>query len=390
MFTIKTLNKIDERGLALFDRRYEINGEGEEDAILVRSAKMHDYVMPKSLLAIGRAGAGVNNIPVDQCAEKGVVVFNTPGANANAVKELVIAGILLSSRNIVGGIQWAQTLKGQEDVAKQVESGKGAFTGPEIEGKVLGVIGLGAIGVLVANAAASLGMEVYGYDPFISVDAAWGLSRAVHKAPSMEEVLAKADYVTVHVPLMEGTRKMINKESLGSMKDGVRILNFSRDALVDDEAMEEATASGKVSYYVTDFPNEKTIGMQNVIAIPHLGASTPESEVNCAIMAAQELKNYLEHGSIKNSVNYPDCEAGPCCSNHRVTLHHRNVPNMVSQIASVFAKHNINIEDMINKSRKDWAYTVLDVENDLNEEIVGELEAIEGVVRVRLIEECGR
>lgn len=387
-YRIKTLNKIDIRGIALLNQNHDVNVDTNEDAILVRSADMHTYQLSESLLAIARAGAGVNNIPVDKCSEKGIVVFNTPGANANAVKELVIAGILLSARNIVGGIEWAKTLDVDQDVCKMVESGKSNYTGPEVEGKTLGIVGLGAIGVLVANAASALGMQVIGYDPFISVDAAWVLNRDVQKANSAEEIYSKADFISVHVPLMDATRHMINKESIAMMKDGVRILNFSRDALINDDDMQEALESGKVAYYVTDFPNPKTVQMKNVIPIPHLGASTPESEVNCAIMASLELKDYLENGNIKNSVNFPDCHAGPCSGAVRVTLHHRNVPGMVSKITTVLGEEKINIENMINKSKKDWAYTVLDISDVLTEENIKKLKEIDDVVRVRVIESC--
>ncbi len=387
-YRIKALNKIDIRGVALLNQSHDVNVDHNEDAILVRSADMHTYPMPESLLAIARAGAGVNNIPVDKCSEKGIVVFNTPGANANAVKELVIAGVFLSARDIIGGIEWAKKLDCNEDVCKIVESGKSSFAGPEVEGKTLGIIGLGAIGVLVANAASALGMQVIGHDPFISVDAAWLLNREVQKAHSVEEVYAKSDFVSVHVPLIDATRHMINKEAIAMMKDGVRILNFSRDALIHDDDMEEALESGKVAYYVTDFPNPKTVQMKNVIPIPHLGASTPESEVNCAIMASLELKDYLEHGNIKNSVNFPDCQAGPCSGAVRVTLHHRNVPGMVSKITSVLGEDKINIENMVNKSKKDWAYTVLDISDTLTEENIQKLQDIEDVVRVRVIDSC--
>jgi D-3-phosphoglycerate dehydrogenase / 2-oxoglutarate reductase len=385
MYTIKLLNKIDPRGLAHFTPDFTVNAAGPEDAILVRSADMHGYEFPASCLAIGRAGTGVNNIPVAACSEKGIAVFNTPGANANAVKELVIAGLLLASRNIVGGIEWVRSLGAPPDIAQQVESGKAAFTGPEIEGKVLGIIGLGAVGALVANAAAALGMKVIGFDPFISIASAWMLSRDVQRAVSLEELLAKADYITIHVPLLESTGKMINKKTIGQMKNCVRLLNFSRDLLVDDDDMEEALTSGKVACYVTDFPNPRTAAMKNVIAIPHLGASTPESETNCAIMAVSQIRDYLEYGTIKNSVNYPDCEAGPISSHKRIVLHHRNIPGMVSQITTVIGGLKINIVNMINKSKGDWAYTIIDVENSINGSVVNLLEAIDHVVRVRVI-----
>lgn len=386
MFKIKTLNKIANQGLDLFDDQYQIVEEDNVDAIILRSFKMHDYDMPEKLEAIARAGAGVNNIPIDTCSEKGIAVFNTPGANANGVKELVIAGLLMSSRDITGAIDWAKTLKGEGiEVPKLVEKGKSNFAGPEILGKTLGVIGLGAIGVLVANAAASLGMNVLGYDPFISVESAWGLSRGVKKAASLEEIYVEADYITVHVPLLEQTKGMISSSSLELMKDNVRILNFSRGGLVDDDALKGALESGKVAKYVTDFPNEKTMNMENVICIPHLGASTPESEINCAIMAVNQLTDYLENGNIKNSVNYPACDMGIPKTACRIAINHKNIPNMVSQITTAFAEKHINIADMINKSRKEWAYTLMDVDGEISDDIIEALKSIEGVVKVRVI-----
>jgi D-3-phosphoglycerate dehydrogenase len=386
MFKIRTLNKIDENGLRLLGDRYTIVDDDSADAILLRSYKMHDMELPASLKAVGRAGAGVNNIPLDKCAEKGIVVFNTPGANANGVKELVLAGLFIASRDVAGAIDWSKTLKDQGDkVPKLVEEGKSNFAGPEILGKTLGVIGLGAIGVLVANAACSLGMEVLGYDPFISVDSAWGLSSLVQKANSLEELYSKCDYITVHVPFLKETEGMIGEASIKHMKDGVRILNFSRAELVNDEEIKVALESGKVAKYVTDFPNAKTINMPNTICIPHLGASTPESEINCAIMAVNEIKEYLENGNIINSVNYPECNIGTCTTASRIAINHRNIPNMVSQITSVVAGANVNIADMINKSKKEWAYTVLDVEDNVSNEIIKALEKIEGVVKVRVI-----
>lgn len=390
MYKIKTLNKIDPDGLGLFDDKYTIVDENAADTdttgIVLRSFKMHDYEMPESLVAIGRAGAGVNNIPIDKCSEQGIVVFNTPGANANGVKELVMAGLLLASRDIDGAIEWAKTLKGKGDeVPKLVEKGKSNFAGPEIKGKTLGVIGLGAIGALVANAASSLRMEVLGYDPFISVDSAWGLSRNVKKAASLEEIFANADYISVHVPLMDKTKGMINTETIAQMKDGVKILNFSRAGLINDEDMAKALESGKVGKYVTDFPNEKTLEMKNAICIPHLGASTPESEVNCAKMAVLQLRDYIENGNIKNSVNFPECDMGVCTTVARVIIIHKNIPNMVSQISTVFANSGINIADMLNKSKNEWAYTLLDVETEVTDDIVDQLKAIPEVVKVRVI-----
>lgn len=386
MFKIKTLDKIDQQGLGLLGDQYQITKDDSVDAILLRSFKMHDLELPNSLKAVGRAGAGVNNIPLDKCAEKGIVVFNTPGANANGVKELVLAGLFLSSRDIPGALDWGKTLKDKgDDVPKLVEEGKSAFNGPEILGKTLGVIGLGAIGVLVANAANSLGMEVLGYDPFISVDAAWGLSRSVQKAISLDEIYAKADYITMHVPLVDSTKGMIGVSSLKTMKAGVRILNFSRAELVNDEAIKEALEAGKVAKYVTDFPNANSFNMPNAICIPHLGASTPESEINCAIMAVNEIREYLENGNIVNSVNYPECSMGICPTLGRIAINHKNIPNMVGQITSILAKANVNIADMINKSKKDWAYTLLDIESEVSTEIIAALESIEGVVKVRVV-----
>ena len=381
---ILTLNKIAACGT---DRLpgYTVGDNVTDPAgILVRSAAMHDMEIPASVLAIARAGAGVNNIPVDACAEKGIVVFNTPGANANAVKELVLAGLLLASRDVVGGIEWAKTLKGQADVEKLVEKGKGAFVGPEISGKKLGVIGLGAIGILVANAAKALGMEVFGYDPYLSVDAAWGLSRSIHHATDLAQIYSQCDYITVHVPLNDGTRKMINAETIATMKDGVRILNFARAGLVDSDAMLAALADGKVAAYVVDFPTEEMIDVKNVIAIPHLGASTPESEDNCAVMAADELRDYLENGTIRNSVNYPALEVART-GDSRVCVLHKNIPAMLTAISAAIAEQGINIEGMVNRSRKDYAYTILDLIGHPSADTVKAIEAIDGVIRVRVI-----
>ncbi|MBN2222278.1 MAG: phosphoglycerate dehydrogenase, partial [Vallitaleaceae bacterium] len=319
------------------------------------------------------------------CAKEGIVVFNTPGANANAVKELVLAGLLMSSRDVTAAIDWAKTLRGEEQVAKKVEAGKAAFTGPEIMGKTLGIVGLGAIGALVANAAISLGMEVYGFDPFISVDAAWGLKSAVNKAKSLEELVSKSDYISVHVPLMDATRGMINTELITKMKDDVRILNFSRAELVDDDSIEAALASKKVAKYVTDFPNERTVAMEGVIAIPHLGASTPESETNCAKMAVKQMMDYLEFGNIVNSVNYPDASLGGLDAVSRVCVLHKNVPNMVGQITSTLAAHNMNIQDMLNKSKKEYAYTMIDLESEVTDAVASELTKIDGVLKVRIL-----
>ncbi|MBB2182253.1 phosphoglycerate dehydrogenase [Lachnospiraceae bacterium MD1] len=386
------LNPIAGVGLNLFTEQYNKTEDfNEADIVLVRSAAMHDMELPDNLKAIARAGAGVNNIPLEKCAEKGIVVFNTPGANANGVKELVIAGLLLASRDIVGGINWVQTVKDDPTVAKLVEKGKSKFAGKEIQGKKLGVIGLGAIGVLVANAANRLGMTVYGYDPFISVDNAWNLSRDVVHVKTREEIYAECDYITVHTPLIEdtdpsvNTKEMINEETIKQMKDGVIILNFARDLLVNDNDIEVALKSGKVAKYVTDFPNAKTANMENVIAIPHLGASTEESEDNCAVMAVKQLMDYMENGNIKNSVNYPNCDAGVCRAAGRIAIHHKNIPNMLSQFTSAFSAVNVNISDMVNKSRGDYAYTVLDVDSSNNSDVAAKLSAIQGVLKVRVV-----
>ena len=380
------LNAIAQIGLDEFGDAYEqTENFADADVALVRSAAMHEMEFGDKLLAVARAGAGVNNIPLDKLAEKGVVVFNTPGANANGVKELVMAGLLLTSRDILGGINWVQTIKDDENVAKLIEKGKGQFAGKEIQGKKLGVIGLGAIGVLVANAAAALGMTVYGCDPYISVENAWKLSRNVIHVNSREEIFQQCDYITVHVPLLDDTKKMINADTIAMMKDGVIILNFARDLLVDDDAMEAALASGKVAKYITDFPNAKTAGMKGVIAIPHLGASTQESEDNCAVMAVRELREYVEHGNIINSVNFPMLDAGVCRVASRICILHRNVPNMLSQFTTAVA--GINIENMYNKSRGDFAYSVLDVCGKVDEAaIVAKLSALDGVLKVRVLQ----
>ena len=385
MFNIYTLNKIADIGLNKLGDNYNITDTMEgADGILVRSASMHELELNPELKAIARAGAGTNNIPVEKCAEKGIVVFNTPGANANAVKELVIAGLLIGSRDVIGGANWALTLKGEgEQAAKLVEKGKSNFVGPEITGKKLGVIGLGAIGVMVANAASALGMEVYGYDPFIYVDAAWHLSRKIVHVTSMSEIFTECDYITLHVPLNDATKHTINKETIATMKDGVRILNFARAALVEDNAMLEALESGKVAKYVTDFPTAEVIGEKNVVAIPHLGASTPESEDNCAVMAAKEIKNYLENGNIVNSVNFPNCEAQRE-GKARVCVFHKNIPAMLSQISNIFANEGLNILNMTSKSKGDFAYTMIDVSED-SDKIEDAIKAIDGIIRVRVI-----
>lgn len=383
MHTIYTLNKIASKGTCLFGEDYLLTETMDDaEAIMVRSAKMHDMVLPASVLAIARAGAGVNNIPVEACAENGIVVFNTPGANANAVKELVIAALLISSRDIIKGVNWAQTLT--ENVAKEVEKGKGAFVGPEILGKKLGVIGLGAIGVMVANAAQALGMEVIGYDPYISIDAAWGLSRHVKHAVSLEEVLGESDYITMHVPLVEATKHMFNTMTLEKVKQGVRILNFSRDTLVDNVAMKAALDTGKIAKYITDFPVEEVLRHENIVTIPHLGASTPESEENCAIMATKELKDYIENGNIVNAVNFPACEMA-WNAQYRLTIIHKNIPAMIGKITAIIAEEGINITDMLNKSKGEWAYTIIDTDTSVTQQNVANIQAIANIVRVRML-----
>ena len=385
MFKIKTLNKISQKGLKRLSPESYIYADDIEnpDAVLVRSASMHDAVMCDNLLAIARAGAGVNNIPVETCGEKGIVVFNTPGANANAVKELVLAGLFLSSRKIVAGIEWARTLKGGDDVKKAVEKGKGAFAGPEISGKKLGVIGLGAIGANVANCAVALGMEVYGYDPFMSVDTAWHLSSSIKHALDIKEIFAECDYITLHVPLNDSTRNTVCTDTLAIMKDGVRILNFARGELVNSADIISALESGKVASYVTDFPSDELLGVDGIIAIPHLGASTPESEDNCARMAVRQLKDYLENGNIVNSVNLPSVSAlrSSAC---RICLIHRNIPNMLTQISGIVSAENVNIDNMLNKSRGELAYTMIDVPA-AGDSVIEKLTGIEGMIKVRVI-----
>ena len=346
---------------------------------------MHEMKFDKNLKAIARAGAGVNNIPLEQCAENGIVVFNTPGANANGVKELVIAGMLLAARDVIGGINWVQEHEEDGDLAKAAEKAKKAFAGTELEGKKLGVIGLGAIGVLVANAAVHLGMEVYGYDPYVSVDAAWRLSRNIHHAKTVDELYKDCDYITIHVPALPDTKGMINKDAISLMKKGVVVLNFARDVLVDSEAMVDALVSGTVKRYVTDFPTPEIAGVKGAIVIPHLGASTEESEENCARMAVKELRDYLENGNIKNSVNYPACDMGVKEAGNRITILHKNIPNMIGQLTAVLAQENMNISLMTNKSRKEYAYTMIDVEAEVPEAVEKKLETIEGVLKVRVI-----
>jgi len=386
MFNVLTLNKIAACGLdQLAADKYNITDDAAKDCdgIILRSFAMHDMEFPKSLKAVARAGAGTNNIPIDKCSENGIVVFNTPGANANAVKELVLAGLFLASRDVVGGINWANTLTG-DDIAKQVEKGKANFAGSEIQGKVLGVIGLGAIGVLVANAAYSLGMKVIGYDPYLSVDAAWRLSSHIRHAKSADDVYAKADFLTIHVPLTDSTKHTVNRDTISKMKDGVKILNFARGELVDNEAIKSALESGKVSKYVVDFPNGEVLNQKNIIPIPHLGASTEESEDNCAKMAAQELSNYLETGNIVNSVNFPNCEL-PFSGKGRICILHKNIPNMLTQFTNTFASNSQNIADLINKSKKDLAYTIINTDDIVTDEVIDKLKAVPDVLRVRVI-----
>ena len=383
MFNILTLNKIAKCGLDQLNDNYKITDDANVDAdgIILRSFKMHDMELPESLKAVARAGAGTNNIPIDKCSEKGIVVFNTPGANANAVKELVIAGMLLASRDVIGGVAWANTLTG-DDVDKQVEKGKSNFAGCEIKGKTLGIIGLGAIGILVANAAYALGMEVIGYDPYLSVDSALKLSRHVKKANSPEEVYAAADYITIHVPLMDSTRNTINAETIAQMKDGVIILNFARGGLVNNADIKKALADGKVAKYVVDFADSETVNQPGIINIPHLGASTAESEDNCAVMAAQELADYLENGNILNSVNLPNCSL-PEDNIGRIAIAHKNIPNVIAKFTEALS--SVNISDMINKSKGELAYTIINTDHAIPAEAIEKLNQIDAVIRVRVI-----
>ena len=386
MFKFHCLNPIANVGLSQFPGDFEPTDKMEgADAVLVRSAAMHDLEFSPELKVIARAGAGVNNIPLDKCAEQGIVVFNTPGANANGVKELVIAGMLLASRDIIGGINWVQEHEEDGDVAKAAEKAKKAFAGCELEGKKLGVIGLGAIGVLVANAASHLGMDVYGYDPYMSVDAAWQLSRHIHHARSVDELYKECDYITIHVPATANTKGMINKNAINLMKDGVVVLNFARDLLVNEEDMIDALLTGKVKKYVTDFPNPTVAGVKNAIVIPHLGASTEESEDNCAKMAVKEVIDFLENGNIRNSVNYPNCEMGLRGDHTRITILHRNVPNMIGQFSAILAEKGINIANMTNKSKNAYAYTMIDIENEICPNIEAALKEVKEVLRVRVI-----
>ena len=387
MFTIKTMNKISPAGLTHFTAGEFLCGDSVEnpDALLVRSASLHETPFPSTLKAIARSGAGVNNIPVDKCSEAGIVVFNTPGANANAVKELVIGAMVATARNMFSAVEWAKTLKGSgADVPKLVEKGKSQFVGPELRGKKLGVIGLGAIGVMVANAANSLHMDVYGYDPYLSVEAAWGISHSIHRAVSLQEIYENCDFITVHVPLNPETRGMFNAEAFAMMNHGVRLFNFARGELAVTEDILEGLKSGRIASYTLDFPCDELIGVDGVIAVPHLGASTPESEDNCASMAARELIDFLKTGTIRNSVNFPAADM-PVSAETRITVIHRNIPNMLSQISACFSQENINIENLLNKSRKEYAYTILDVSGDAVESSVARLRAIPDVIRVRVI-----
>ena len=388
MFKIQTLNKISPKGLDLFSRdNYEVASEiGNPDAIVLRSYKMHDMDLPQSLCAIARAGAGTNNIPIDSCSEKGIVVFNTPGANANAVKEIVLAGLLLSSRDIVEGITWTQSIKDEgEKVPAQVEKEKSKFAGQEIKGKKLGIVGLGAIGAMVANDALALGMEVVGYDPYLSVDAAWGLSSDVQKATGLETLLSDVDYLSIHIPLLESTKEMFNSEKFAMMKEGISILNFARGGLVNNEDIKEALASGKVSKYVTDFPSADLLGVKGVLPIPHLGASTIESEDNCAIMACQQVKNFLETGNIRNSVNFPTCELPVKAGHKRIIIANKNIPNMISEITSLLADNNINIGDMLNKSKGELAYNIIDIDGEVSDDILDKLHKVDGIIVAKII-----
>ena len=386
MFQVNYLNPISKKGTALWTENYQsAENANDADAIVVRSAAMHDMEFSKNLLCVARAGAGVNNIPLDRCAEEGIVVFNTPGANANGVVELALCGMLLGCRDIIGGINWVQSIKDEGDVGKKVEKGKSKFAGFELAGKKLGVIGLGAIGGPLANAAIKLGMEVYGCDPYISINAAWHLDSNIVPVKTREEIYSQCDIITIHVPLMDATKKMINEEAISQMKDGVVLLNFARDLLVDDDAMEAALKSGKVKRYITDFPNDRTAGMEGVVAIPHLGASTEESEDNCAMMAVRQVMDYLENGNIKNSVNFPNCDMGPCTKAARVAILHKNIPNTLSRFTTAMAAENINISDLLNRSKGEYAYTMLDLDSVPSDAALSALAHIAGVLRVRKI-----
>ncbi len=386
MYKYTCLNPISEIGLSRFTQDYQkTDSIDEAQGVLVRSASMHEMELPDTLLAVARAGAGVNNIPLDKCAENGIVVFNTPGANANGVKELVIAGMLLTSRDVIGGIDWVKENAGSETVGKDAEKAKKNFAGTELLGKKLGVIGLGATGGRVANAAVGLGMEVYGYDPYLSLNAAWNISREVKPVKNVDDIYANCDYITIHVPLMDSTKGMVDAAAISKMKDGVVFLNFARDLLVNEADMLSALESGKVKKYVSDFPNATTAGKKGCIVIPHLGASTEESEDNCAVMAVDELKDYLENGNIRNSVNYPACDMGVCSNVGRVAILHKNIANMITQFTAAFGEEGINISDMTNKSRGDYAYTLMDIAAAADDKIIARLKGIDGVFRVRVV-----
>ena len=386
MYKVHYLNKISPKGTALFSDQYTPTDDvNDAQAILVRSAAMHDMEFSEKLEAVARAGAGVNNIPLNRCAENGIVVFNTPGANANGVVELSICGMLLGARDVIGGINWVQSIKNEGDIGKKVEKGKSQFAGHELAGKRLGVIGLGAIGGPLANAAIKLGMEVYGCDPYISIDAAWHLDSKIVPVKTRDDIYANCDIISLHVPLLDDTKKMINAEAISKMKDGVIILNFARDLLVDDDALEDALKSGKIKRYITDFPNDKTANMEGVVAIPHLGASTEESEDNCAKMAVRQVMDYLQNGNIKNSVNFPNCDMGICTKAARIAILHKNIPNTLSTYTSVIAKAGINISDMVNRSKGEFAYTMVDLDSVPSEAAIEELKKMDGVFRVRVI-----
>ncbi|MBQ1801891.1 phosphoglycerate dehydrogenase [Lachnobacterium bovis] len=386
MFNYTCLNPIADVGLKLFSKDYKkVDKVEEAEAVLVRSCAMHDMELPESLLAVARAGAGVNNIPLDKCAEQGIVVFNTPGANANGVKELVLAGMLYASRDIFGGVEWILDNQDDETIAKRAEKQKKKFAGHEISGKKLGVIGLGAIGVLVANAAQHLGMEVYGYDPYISVNAAWNLSHNIKHISNVEEIYKNCDFITIHVPLLDSTKKMIDKDAIAMMKPNAVLLNFARDLLVDEEAVVDALNNDKLGKYISDFPNETTAGAKNCIVTPHLGASTSESEDNCAMMAVRELRDFIENGNIVHSVNFPDCSMGSCDSEGRISILHRNNKGMIAQYTTVLKDADVNVSDLTNKGKGDYAYSLIDVDSKLDEDVLEKLRAIDGVLRVRRV-----
>lgn len=387
MTKVNCLNPIAACGMDLFTDDFEVTDDyAAADAVLVRSAAMHDLELSDKLVAVARAGAGVNNIPLDKCADKGIVVFNTPGANANGVKEIVIAGLLLASRDLIGGYNWVKENASDENIGKAVEKQKSKYAGCEVMGKKLGVIGLGAIGAKVANIGFRLGMDVYGYDPYVSVDAAWRLSSHVKHITNVEDIFRECDYISVHVPALDSTKGMINKAAFDIMKDGVKILNFARDILVNDDDMIEALASGKVSKYVTDFPNAKIAGVDNVITLPHLGASTAESEDNCAIMAVKQIMDFIENGNITNSVNYPACNAGKCQAEARVCVCHKNIPNMITQFTGAFSAKGINVSDMVSKSRGEYAYSVFDISAKADDATISAISGIDGVLKVRVIQ----